>query len=200
MTSEGAGSLSTRTVGAAEAPRFAFRGKVHVIWPSRLATGQSWAQNITLRRMVHVDRNVTNAQLILTLLHEMMHIWNYDHNRGTNNWLAGFANFRHGEHAGEPEHRLPRGVRRVLRLGAQARPVGRTEAGSAQPSVAGAGARAGEPRHGRAQLDRSDDRAPAADRQGPLRAHLRACQRHAGQRSGWPALAVPAVPALAAAH
>lgn len=46
--------------------------------------------------MVHVDRNVTNAQLILTMVHEMMHIWNYDHNRGTTNWLAGFANFRHG--------------------------------------------------------------------------------------------------------
>ena len=79
-----------------EDPWLAFKGKVHVTWPARLFTGASFAQNVMKSRTAHIHRDVPDGHKILTLYHEIMHLWNYDHNKGTSNWLAGIASFRHG--------------------------------------------------------------------------------------------------------
>jgi hypothetical protein len=79
-----------------EDPWLAFKGKVHITWPARLFTGASFAQNLLKNRTAHIHRGVSDGHKILTLFHEMMHLWNYDHNKGTSNWLASIASFRHG--------------------------------------------------------------------------------------------------------
>jgi hypothetical protein len=80
-------------------PALAFDGRVHVIWPGHTIGGASYASHVAdflTQRQVHIDQNVDNGNKTITLLHEMMHIWNYDHNRGTTNWLKGVMSRRHG--------------------------------------------------------------------------------------------------------
>ncbi len=54
--------------------------RLRVIYPANL---QTWAREAT----VHVTRYYYNLS---TILHESMHIWNYQHNTGTTNWMASW--------------------------------------------------------------------------------------------------------------
>lgn len=81
-------------------PWFAFKDRVTVVYPSR-AVGGSYANGLS--RSVYItyvfstkgDPDVPD-QLedrgdqwdVPTVLHEFMHIWNYDHNHGASNWLG----------------------------------------------------------------------------------------------------------------
>lgn len=74
----------------------AFKGKVTVVFPAPTVGDASYATHIT-KRMVHVDPSRLNGgMLILTLLHEMSHIWNYDHNKGWTRWPNSMLSVRHG--------------------------------------------------------------------------------------------------------
>lgn len=64
-------------------PWFAFDGPLHVEYPSEIAT---WAEGLT--RTVHIERGNFN---VLYLLHEAMHVWDYDHNTGTSDWLSAWV-------------------------------------------------------------------------------------------------------------
>lgn len=73
-----------------------FRGKVTVVFPAPTVGDASYATHIT-KRMVHVDPSrLSEGMLILTLLHEMSHIWNYDHNKGWTRWPNSMASIRFG--------------------------------------------------------------------------------------------------------
>ena len=82
-----------------ENPALAFGGRVHVIWPSFPIFGASYSTHlvdILTQRQVHVAKDVGDATKLFILFHEMMHIWVYDHSRGTTQWLSGVASFRFG--------------------------------------------------------------------------------------------------------
>lgn len=68
----------------------AFTGRVNVKWPAHPITGTSYAAKIT-KREAHVSHNVVDSEKIITLFHEMMHIWNYDHNDGMTKWWKAFT-------------------------------------------------------------------------------------------------------------
>src|SRR4051812_39470512 len=63
---------------------FDFKGKIKVIYPAHLITGTSYANGVT--RCAYIDASVPWD--IEDVFHEVMHLWNYDHNHGTANWLA----------------------------------------------------------------------------------------------------------------
>jgi hypothetical protein len=67
----------------AEDPYFAFKGKIKVIYPAKVVSGIPYANGIT--RCAYIQSGWWNVQ---TVLHEVMHLWNYDHNHGTANWFG----------------------------------------------------------------------------------------------------------------
>lgn len=68
-------------------PYFAFKGKIKVIYPANVVSGLCYANGVT--RSVYIHSTNTNDQWdVQTLLHETMHLWNYDHNSGTANWFG----------------------------------------------------------------------------------------------------------------
>lgn len=68
-----------------EDPWFAFGGRITVVYPARVVSGVPYANGVTRRAYIHEDRadHWWSGELIL---HEVMHLWNYDHNTGTSNW------------------------------------------------------------------------------------------------------------------
>lgn len=66
-------------------PWLAFGRKVHVRYPANTPGGSSWAAIDTA--YIHADER-SDQWDIATVLHEVMHLWNYDHNNGVTNWLA----------------------------------------------------------------------------------------------------------------
>jgi hypothetical protein len=76
-------------VNALEAhdPYFAFNGKIKVIYPANVVSGQCYANGVT--RCVYIHSTATNDQWnVQVVLHEIFHLWNYDHNHGTANWFG----------------------------------------------------------------------------------------------------------------
>lgn len=68
-------------------PYFAFAGKVRVVYPANVISGLSYANGVT--RAVYIHSTAKNDQWdVQTLIHELMHLWNYDHNHGTANWFG----------------------------------------------------------------------------------------------------------------
>lgn len=63
-----------------------FTNPINVAYPANVISGQSYANGVT--RTAYIHRNAKsdhgNAD---TVLHEVMHLWNYQHNTGTSNWI-----------------------------------------------------------------------------------------------------------------
>ena len=75
---------------AAEDSWFAFKKRVTIVYPAR-TIGDSYANGLNRTVYLKSTGNLggKNDQWdIPTIIHEMMHIWNYDHNHGMSNWLA----------------------------------------------------------------------------------------------------------------
>jgi hypothetical protein len=66
---------------------FDFNGKIRIIYPANVVSGTSYANGITRCAYIHS----ASPWSVETVLHEMMHLWNYDHNTGTANWLGAVA-------------------------------------------------------------------------------------------------------------
>lgn len=74
-------------------PAFAFKDKVTIVYPAKAING-SYANGLT--RSVYINFVSSNDDGpdygdqwdVPTVLHEFMHIWNYDHNHGASNWLG----------------------------------------------------------------------------------------------------------------
>ena len=64
--------------------RIAFKRKFRVHVPTWTLSGISWARGLG-RDNVYVVQDAFN---LVTIIHEIMHIWNYQHNDGLSNWLA----------------------------------------------------------------------------------------------------------------
>ena len=63
-----------------------FTKAVNVAYPANVISGQSYANGVT--RTVYIHRNSKSDHgNVDTVLHEVMHLWNYQHNTGTSNWL-----------------------------------------------------------------------------------------------------------------
>lgn len=76
-------------IGALRAsnPAFDFDGKIRVIYPANVVSGLCYANGLT--RAVYMHANTKGDQWnVQTLLHEVMHLWNYDHNHGTAGWIG----------------------------------------------------------------------------------------------------------------
>ncbi len=67
-------------------PYFAFEKKINVVYPAKVISGVPYANGIDRTAYIHKgqDDRWWSAE---TVLHEVMHLWNYDHNKGTANWL-----------------------------------------------------------------------------------------------------------------
>jgi len=65
-------------------PYFAFKKKINVIYPATVVSGVPYANGVDRTAYIHRGDIWWSAG---TVLHEMMHLWNYDHNHGTANWL-----------------------------------------------------------------------------------------------------------------
>jgi len=66
-------------------PWLGFGRKLHVRYPANTPAGSSWAAFDTA--YIHADE-VSDHWDRGTVMHESMHVWNYDHNSGITNWLA----------------------------------------------------------------------------------------------------------------
>jgi hypothetical protein len=62
---------------------FDFNGKVKIIYPAKVVSGIPYANGVT--RCAYIQSGWWDIQ---TVIHEMMHLWNYDHNHGTANWFG----------------------------------------------------------------------------------------------------------------
>lgn len=81
-------------------PWLGFGRKLHVKYPANVLSGVSWAAIDTV--YIHSD-DKSDQWNPWTLMHEIMHIWNYDHNSGVTNWLAGVLwDFNTHGHQEEP--------------------------------------------------------------------------------------------------
>ena len=80
----------------AEDPWFAMNRKIAAIYPAHVITGTSYANGLTRMIYLHQGQPDDDWQPD-TVLHEFMHLWNYDHNHGTINWLGAVCSLR-GEH------------------------------------------------------------------------------------------------------
>jgi len=79
-----------------EDPWFAMKRKFAAIYPAHVITGTSYTNGIT--RMVYLHQGKPDDDWHPdVVLHEFMHMWNYDHNHGTINWLGAVCSLR-GEH------------------------------------------------------------------------------------------------------
>ena len=77
-------------------PWLGFRRKLHVRYPANTPGGSSWAAIDTA--YIHADE-VSDQWDRGTVMHEAMHVWNYDHNSGITNWLAAVI----GDHSTHSE-------------------------------------------------------------------------------------------------
>ena len=70
---------------------FDFNGKIRIIYPANIVSGTPYANGITRCAYIHSTSSNDGWWSAETVLHEMMHLWNYDHNTGTANWLGAVA-------------------------------------------------------------------------------------------------------------
>jgi len=79
-----------------EDPWFAMNRKIAAIYPAHVISGTSYANGLT--RMIYLHQGQPDNDWHPDVaLHEFMHLWNYDHNQGTINWLGAICSLR-GEH------------------------------------------------------------------------------------------------------
>src|SRR5262249_1282519 len=63
-----------------------FTNSINVAYPANVISGTSYANGVT--RTAYIHRNSkTDQGNVDTVLHEVMHLWNYQHNTGTSNWI-----------------------------------------------------------------------------------------------------------------
>ena len=79
-----------------EDPWFVLKGKYAAIYPAHTLGGTSYTNGITRMSYLDVGGEGIDWQPE-TVLHEFMHMWNYDHNTGTINWLGAVCSLR-GHH------------------------------------------------------------------------------------------------------
>jgi hypothetical protein len=71
---------------------FDFKDKIRVIYPANvLGSATPYANGITRCAYIHSTPSNDSWWSAETVLHEMMHLWIYDHNTGTANWLGAVA-------------------------------------------------------------------------------------------------------------
>jgi hypothetical protein len=71
---------------------FDFDGKIRIIYPANVIGSETpYANGITRCAYIHSTPSNDAWWGAETVLHEMMHLWNYDHNTGTANWLGAVA-------------------------------------------------------------------------------------------------------------
>ena len=81
-----------------EDPWFAMNGKIAAIYPAHvvsdlLGPSQSYANGLT--RMIYLNQGQPDTHWHPdVVLHEFMHLWNYDHNTGTTNWVGALCSGR----------------------------------------------------------------------------------------------------------
>jgi hypothetical protein len=67
---------------------FKFKNKIKVVYPANNKPGNAcYANGVTRSAYIHSTQG-NDQWSVQTVLHEVMHLWNYDHNHGTANWLA----------------------------------------------------------------------------------------------------------------
>jgi hypothetical protein len=79
-----------------EDPWFVLKGKYAAIYPAHTLGGTSYTNGITRMSYLDVGGDGIDWQPD-TVLHEFMHMWNYDHNTGTINWFGAVCSLR-GHH------------------------------------------------------------------------------------------------------
>lgn len=67
-----------------DSTRSAFKRKVRVRVPANTIGGAPWARGIG-NDNVYIMQDTFN---LVTIIHEIMHVWNYQHNYGITNWIA----------------------------------------------------------------------------------------------------------------
>ena len=103
---------------------FAMNRKIAAIYPAHLVGGAAYANGLT--RMVYLNAGSPDVNWHpSTVLHEFMHLWNYDHNHGTINWLGAVCSLR-GDAADRPAPRTTRRRTRTSRSPRAARTGPRT--------------------------------------------------------------------------
>lgn len=66
---------------------FNFKDKIKVVYPANNVGGACYANGLTRSAYIH-STGSSDQWNVQTVLHEVMHLWNYDHNHGTTNWLT----------------------------------------------------------------------------------------------------------------
>jgi len=72
---------------AAEHDWLKYDRKIHVRYPANTVGDVSYAEGITMTAYIDVH-GTSDAWDADTVLHEVMHLWNYQHNHGTTNWVS----------------------------------------------------------------------------------------------------------------
>jgi hypothetical protein len=67
-------------------PWFTFKRQITIAYPAKVVSGVSYANGVTRTAYIH-KTDKSDQWDVDTVLHEMMHLWNYDHNYGVSNWL-----------------------------------------------------------------------------------------------------------------
>lgn len=63
-------------------PRFGFKERVTVVFPCARDISSAWAGAARIER---------DADNLVTVIHEVMHLWNYQHNTGTSSWVRAWV-------------------------------------------------------------------------------------------------------------
>lgn len=70
-------------------PYFSFDNKIKVIYPANVIPSSTpYANGVTRCAYIHKTASNDSWWSAETVLHEVMHLWNYDHNHGTANWFG----------------------------------------------------------------------------------------------------------------
>lgn len=72
-------------------PWFAYKKKITVVCPANVVSGVPYANGVTRAVYIHSTDKNDKWWGPDTVIHEIMHLWNYDHNYGTSNWLQAIC-------------------------------------------------------------------------------------------------------------
>src|SRR5688572_17620749 len=64
-----------------------FTNGINVAYPANVISGASYANGVTRTAYIHRNSKTDHGNRE-TVIHEVMHLWNYQHNTGTSNWLS----------------------------------------------------------------------------------------------------------------